>query len=94
MRDARGGQATAQVRVTVARPQYDVAVAVIQDERDDKHAHLTARITGYPDQGGVRLEITGQAINAIVGDSLPAGLRQDRRRHLPLRPHRPHRRAP
>ncbi len=71
MRDARGGQATAQVRVTVARPQYDVAVTVIQDERDDKHAHLTARITGYPDQGGVRLEITGQAINAIVGDSLP-----------------------
>ena len=72
MRDARGGQATAQVRVTVARPQYDVAVTVIQGERDDEHAHLTARITGYPDQGGVRLEITGQAINAIVGDSLPA----------------------
>ena len=94
VRDARGGQATAQVRVTVARPQYDVAVTVIQGERDNKHAHLTARITGYPDQGGVRLEITGQAINAIVGDSLPRGLREDRRRHLPLRPHRPHRRAP
>ena len=71
VRDARGGQATAQVGVTVARPQYDVAVTVIQDQRDKDHAHLTARITGYPDQGGVRLEITGQAINAIVGDSLP-----------------------
>ena len=55
----------------MAKPQYDVAVAVIQGERDD-HADLTARITGYPDQGGVRLEITGQAVNAIVGGSLPA----------------------
>ena len=40
----------------MAQPQYDVAVAVIQGERDDTHALLTARITGYPDQGGVQLD--------------------------------------
>ena len=72
VRDARGGEDTARARVTVAEPDHDVSVTVIEGERDDRHARLTARIAGYPSQGTVRLDITGQAINAVVGEALPA----------------------
>ena len=71
VRDARGGEATARVRVTVAQPQYDVSVDVLEGEDDGDHVHLTARIAGYPTPGDVRMVITGQAVNAVVGPSLP-----------------------
>ena len=77
VRDTRGGRATGQVRVTVARPVRDVAVSVIEGERDADHVQLTARITGYPQQGHVRLDITGQAVNAVVDGSLPASCSKD-----------------
>jgi len=71
IRDARGDFALGHVTLTVTA--VDLHLVVIEGPTNEERTQLTARVTGYPDGGKFAITITGQAVNAIVGPSMPEG---------------------
>ena len=69
VRDARKAESTGTVSVTVA--PVDLHLVLAQGQSNQDEVELTARVTGYPEGGNLAVTITGQAVNAVVGSSLP-----------------------